>query len=117
MIFSLAKTGEMGWYMIPLFPFMALLSASLLTESLKKNSWFIFLLLLFVGLYEVKFIYENNFGLTGMQFRILIFLIFGPFIIFKLLRKENAFRILGNIWFYLLILGTIFLTYNYIHPA
>lgn len=117
MIFSLNKTGEMGWYMIPMFPFMALFSANLLSESLKKQSWFIFLLLLFVGLYEVKFIYENNFGLTGTQFRILLFLIFGPFMVSKLLHKERTFKILGNLWFYLLTLGTIFLTYNYIHPA
>ncbi len=117
MIFSLAKTGEMGWYMIPMFPFMALFTANLLSDSLRKNNWFIFLLLLFVGLYEVKFIYEYNFGLTGMQFRVLLFLIFGPFIILKLFHKDRAFRILAIIWFYLLILGTIFLTYNYIHPA
>lgn len=119
MIFSLNKTGEMGWYMIPLFPFMALLTAALLTESLQKQkqSLYIFLLLLFVGLYEVKYIYEDNFGLTNVQFRILLFILFGPFIILKLFHKNQAFRLLANIWFYLLILGTIFLTYTYVHPA
>lgn len=117
LIFSLTQKGEMGWYMIPMFPFMAIFSAKLLVETLKKQSWFIFMLLLFVGLYEIKFIYDANFGLTAAQFRILTLILFGPFIILKLLNKENAFRILGNIWFYLLIFGTIILTYTYKHPA
>jgi hypothetical protein len=119
MVFSINKTGEMGWYIIPLFPFMALFSADLLLESLKKQkqSWFIFLLLIFVGLYEIKYLYGENFGLTSLQFRILLLMLFSPLIILRLLGKNNAFRILGNIWFYLLILGTIFLTFNYVHPA
>lgn len=117
LIFSLTQEGEMGWYMIPMFPFMALFSAKLLVESLQKQSLFIFLLLLFVGLSEISLLYQENFGLTTMQFRILILLILGPFTILKLLHKDHAFRKLSNAWFYGLIFGTIFLTYNYIHPA
>lgn len=117
MLFSLNKTGEMGWYMIPMFPFMAVMTANLIKEGLRKESWFIFLLLLFIGLYEIKYLYEANFGLTYLQFRILLFMIFGPFILLRLFHKENAFRLLGNIWFYFLILGTIVLTYSYTHPA
>lgn len=117
LIFSLTKEGEMGWYMIPLFPFMAIFSANILNESLEKKNWFIFIFLLFVGLSQIAFIYENNFGLTSIQFRILLIIVFGPSLILFLFKKENLFRILGNIWFYLFILGNIFLTYNYIHPA
>ena len=118
-IFSISKGSQMGWYMIPLFPIMALLSADLLTESLQKTrkSWFIFLLLLFVGFYEIKYLYESNFGLTTFQFMIFLFLLFGPFIVLTFPHKETLFRKIGNIWFYVLILGTMYLTYTYIHPA
>lgn len=117
LILSLTQKGEMGWYMIPFFPLMALLSARILIDSLKQKSWFIFAVLLFVGLLQIKHIYEANFGLTPLQFRILIFLIFAPLVLLQLFKKEKAFRVLGSIWFYLLILGTAFLTYSYIHPA
>lgn len=117
LIFSLTKEGEMGWYMIPLFPFMALASSRILVESLKKQSWFIFVLLLFVGLSQIKLIYENNFGLTPMQFRILLMILFGPFIMILLLKKEKLFNLLGETWFYFFIIGNIILTYNYIHPT
>ena len=117
LVFSLTQQGEMGWYMIPLFPFMALSSARALVESLKKGSWFIFVLLLFVALPALKLTYEVMFGLTGFQFRIFMILIFAPFILFKLFHKEEAFRTWGNMWFYLLILITMFITYTYIHPA
>lgn len=117
LIFSLTKDGEMGWYMIPMFPFMALFTAYFLVESTKTKSWFIFLLLIFVGLADIKFIYEENFGLTTSQFRVIIFFLFSPLMILFLLRRERLFYWLGNFWFYLFIAGSVFLTYNYVHPA
>lgn len=117
LVFSLNREGEMGWYMIPLFPFMALFSARVLVIELQKQSWFIFILLLFVGLAQLKFFYEDNFGLTPIQFRTLLFFMFGPFILLFIAKKERAFRWLAHAWFYLLIFGNILLTYNYIHPA
>lgn len=118
LIFSLTQQGEMGWYMIPMFPFMSLLSAKLLVDSFQnKQNWFVFIMLLFVGLHQVTLIYEANFGLTPGQFRIIMIIMFAPFILLYLLRKEKIFSLLSNVWFYLLILGNILLTYNYIHPA
>lgn len=117
LIFSLTQNGEMGWYMIPMFPFMAILSARLLVESLQKQGWYIFVLFLFVGLAQVTFLYQDNFGLIPLQFRVLMIILFGPFILLQLLRKESAVRILGNFWFYIFILGNIIITYTYIHPA
>lgn len=117
LIFSITREGEMGWYVIPLFPFMALLSAQFLSESFKNKNWFIFLLLLFVGLGQVKFLFEDNFGLTPRQFRMILSLMFVPPAFLYAFRRENAFVRLGNLWFYLFILGNIYLTYNYKHPA
>lgn len=117
MIFSLTEKGEMGWYLIPLFPFMAMFTANLLVEGLDKKNWSIFLLLIFVGLYEVQYLFRVNFGLTPMQFRIILILMFCPFILCYAFKKKELFAKLGNIAFYAFIAGNILLTYNYIHPA
>lgn len=117
MIFSLAKDGEMGWYMIPLFPFMALSAANFINESINKKNWFVFLLLLFVGLYEIRYLFEQAFGLVPIQFRTIIFILFVPSIIAFMFDKNRLFDILIKVWFYLLIAGTAFLTFNYIHPS
>lgn len=117
MIFSLTEKGEMGWYLIPLFPFMALFTANILAESLEKKNWGIFLLLLFVGLYEVEYLFRANFGLTPNQFRMILLMMFGPFILTFAFKKKELFAKLGNIAFYAFIIGNIILTYNYVHPS
>ena len=117
LIFSITREGEMGWYMIPLFPFMALFSAYFLVNSFQKKNWFIFLLLLYVGLSQIHFIYENNFGLLPFQFRIILFIFFVPLLLLFLFRKEKLFIWLGKFWFYIFIFGNIYLTYTYKHPA
>lgn len=117
MIFSLTEKGEMGWYLIPLFPFMTLFTANILVESLEKKNWGIFLLLTFVGLYEAQYLFRANFGLTSMQFRIILIMMFCPFLLAYAFKKEELFSKLGNAAFYAFIAGNILLTYNYIHPA
>lgn len=117
MIFSLTQRGEMGWYLIPLFPFMALFTANFLVEGLEKKNWSIFALLIFVGLYQVQYLFKSNFGLTPMQFRMILVLMFCPFLLAYAFKKERLFAKLGNAAFYIFILCNIFLTYNYIHPA
>jgi len=117
LLFSLTEEGEMGWYMIPMFPFMAIFSARLLVESLTKQSLFILLMLLIVGLYNIRYLYEEPFGLTTFTFRLFLFVMFGPFILALLFNKRRFFRFLGNVWFYIFIVSNVFLTYNYIHPA
>lgn len=117
MIFSLTQRGEMGWYLISLFPFMALFTANFLVEGLEKKNWSIFLLLIFVGLYEVQYLFRSNFGLTSMQFRIILIMMFCPFILSYAFKKEKLFAKLGNAAFYAFIAGNILLTYSYVHPA
>lgn len=116
MIYSLNRQGEMGWYMIVLFPFMAIAAAYYLVESLREQGWFIFIALMFVGLAQVRYLFEANFGLTNPQFRILIFLIFVPFALLGLFSRQKLFNRLGNFTFYLLIAFTAIQTYTYIHP-
>ncbi len=117
LIASLTSGGEMGWYIIPLFPFMAIASANLLVEGFKEKNWYVFVMLLFVGLSEINLLYQENFGLTAMQFRIQLIAMFVPLIILLLWKKEKWLNILSHAWFYLLIFGNILITYNYIHPA
>ncbi len=117
LILSITGGNAMGSYMLPLFPFMAIASARLVTESLEKESWFVFVMLFFVGMPAIKYLYADTFGLTPMQFRILTLLMFGPFILLLLTRKNKWFKKLGNAWFYILILGSAVASYTYIHPA
>lgn len=117
LLFSLTRHGEMGWYVIPLFPFMVIASARFLIEGIEKKSWVIFTFLLFVGFYELAFLFEENFGLVPMQFRMFLVVTFAPFIILQMFDKDVLFRKLANIWFYLMILGNIVLTYSYVHPS
>lgn len=120
MLFSLTREGEMGWYVIPMFPLMAIATANLIDESTKVNSrgnWFSLMLPLLVGLSQVRSLFETNFGLTTFQFRLMLVLIFGPFAVFHLLNQPAWFARFGKFWFYLLILGNIIQTYAYQHPA
>lgn len=116
LVFSLTKHGESGWYLIPLFPFLSIAMAGALLESLKKQNWYIFIFLLFVGLFDLKNLYEVMFGLTSGQFRVFILLFFVPLLFLFILNKKMYAK-LGALWFYLLILANIIITYSYIHPA
>jgi len=118
LIISMLNTDtQNGWYMIPLFPFMALSTAAFLDEYLGKKSWIIFLLLLFVALPQISSFYKANFGLTTMQLRIILLLLFGPLLFVYMVNKERIFFFLSYAWFYLLLFFTIIATYFYIHPA
>lgn len=114
---SLTQRGEMGWYIIPLFPFMSLFIAKFLVDAAQKVSFGIFPLLIFVGLYVVKYGYEANFGLTPFQFRTILLILFLPVMLTVLFKKEKAYKFLSHFWFYAFIAANIFLTYNYIHPS
>lgn len=113
----LTQGGEMGWYLIPLFPFMAIFISSLIVESIETKSWYIFAMLLFVGFSQIRYIYQENFGLTAPSFRILSILLFAPFIFSLMVKNGTLFRNLGHAYFYIFIIGNVYLTYTYIHPA
>lgn len=114
---SITREGHSGWYMIPLFPFMALTSASYLSDMLKTKSWGIVVFLLCLGLSSILHFYEEPFGLTPFRFRTLLALLFVPALISLLLKKDTFYKFLGNFWFYLFIFGNAILTFVYVHPA
>ena len=116
MLFSLTDNGEMGWYMIPLFPIFSLLTGNLLTESIKKNGAYIIPTTIFVGLFIVRYYYQAKFGLPNPIFRLLLIAMFGPPILALVLQRQTILRVISNLWFYVLILGTIYITFYYIHP-
>lgn len=117
MVTSLTKEGMSGWYMIPLFPFMALSISHLLVSGIKEKNWVVFLLFFFVGLSEIKYLVAENFGLVNSEFRVMIAVLFIPLLAFSFFKKEHIFNFVSEFWFYFLILGNIIITYTYIHPS
>lgn len=113
----LTTGGEMGWYLIPLFPFMAIATGKLLVESLQTGNWYILVMILFVGFSHILHMYQENFGLTAAHFRFFAAILFGPFIVAFLLKKELLLKKLGSVYFYAFIAGNIYLVINYVHPA
>lgn len=113
---SLNKEGASGWYFIPFFPFISLSIANLLQKGIKNKDWIIFLFIIFIGFTQIQYIYEQMFGLLPSVYRLLIFIMLAPLLFLILLRKEKLFQIVSQFWFYIFILGNIFMTLNYVHP-
>lgn len=116
MLFFLNHEGEMGWYMIVMFPFMSILTAALLSESIKEKGWYIFVVATFTGMFAAQYFLELKYGLTNLMFRVFLIALFLPLLTTYILRKNNIFIFLSNAWFYGLILITMYITYYYIHP-
>jgi len=113
----LTQGGEIGWYLIPLFPFMAIATSYLLVESLKTFNWYLCALLLFVGFDLIEKVYQANFGLTITQFRVLTGILVVPVVWAIVSKKKNLFQRLGSLYFYSFIVANAYLTYSYIHAA
>lgn len=116
MLSSLTQHGEMGWYMIPMFPFFSILTAEILTDSIKKKTGYILVVGIVIGMYIIRYYYEAKFGLPNYIFRLLLAMLMGPLFALYILRKQQLFSVLSNLLFYALILMTIYITYYYIHP-
>lgn len=117
LVLTLTERGQSGWYVIPLFPFMALAASKGLFDTMQSKNLFFSVFLFFVGLFEVDALYRQTFGLANQAFRILLFLLFIPFLASFIPKKENWYRLITKIYFYLLIAGSAFLTFHYVHPA
>ncbi|MBI5619922.1 glycosyltransferase family 39 protein [Candidatus Gottesmanbacteria bacterium] len=116
LLFSINQEGEMGWYLIPLFPFMAMAAAHSLSESINKKGWLMLVATLFVGLSSIRYLFEPAFGLVPVQFRMLLIVLFAPLVLIGVFGKQHTAR-LSTVWFYLLIAATALQTYRYVHPA
>lgn len=116
MLFSLTSKAEMGWYMIPMFPFFAIFTAHILNESIKNKGWYIFIVTLFIGMFITQYRIAAKYGLSNPEFRLILIILFLPLFLSYIFNKEKLFTLLSNAWFYILIIGTILITYRYIHP-
>lgn len=113
---TLTSQGEMGWYMIPLYPFMAMASARILSHVWEKPSWSLLLMILVVAMPLVHYGIEIPFGLTQGRFRLFLGISFLPYLLLFLFRYPSIIR-LQRLSILLFLFLTGLATYLYIHPA
>lgn len=116
LIISLTKEGQSGWYLIPLFPFMAMASAVTIEESIAEKSWFFVVFLVVVGMFLVEQLFIPSFGLAPIQFRFLIGILLFP-IIFLLQNRKRVFSLTAWLWVRIFLLATVVVTLAYRHPV
>jgi hypothetical protein len=112
LLVTLTERGQSGWYIIPLFPFMALSFAKSIVDSIRAKSLFYIVFLLFAGLYELHIL-----NLSSLLYRFAIFLLFGPFLLSLLPKGSLWYRAISYVLLVLLLLGNAFITWHYVHPA
>lgn len=116
LLLTMTKEGHSGWYMIPFFPFMSIAAANVLREAIESGSFLFVIFLLFVGLSHIQNLYQEWFGLNALYYRILFGITIVPYLI-CFIAKNKWLMQFASILFYIIILGNILLTYNYIHPT
>ena len=117
LLFSLTKEGMSGWYMIPMFPFMAIASAIVLQRAVETVDLTYVTFLLLVGFSFVQYSFQRVFGLTGGQYRIFFVLLIVPFVLSFFLQTTKFARILAHIYFYVAIGISTYATLYYVHPV
>lgn len=114
---TLNSDGLSGWYLLPMFPLMALAIALFLHKGMYEASWAIIVFVVFIGLFQIQMLLHLPFGLSQSFYRVLLITLFTPFLLLYLRKNKRQFQVLAELWFYLFLLGNIVITYNYIHPA
>lgn len=117
LLLSLTQRGERGWYMIPLYPWMAIASAVILRDAGEQQFGRYIVFLLLVGFVFFEFMFQALFGLTSAQFRTLFLLLFGPAVLAFSVNKDRFARPLYNFYFYLAIIVSTYATVAYVHPS
>lgn len=114
---TLNSDGLSGWYLLPLFPLMAMAIASLAHKGINEASWASIVFAVFIGMFQIHMLVHLPFGLNQPVYRMLLVVLFAPFLFLYLQKNKKPFQMLSELWFYLFILGNIVITYTYIHPA
>jgi hypothetical protein len=114
---SLTREGEMGWYMIVIYPFMATAASLVLRDSWKKPNGMVLVACLIVGLSLFHYLIELPYGITITRFRLFLGIVFIPYLIAHMLHREVLVVRIQKLMIGVLLLSTIILTYYYIHPA
>lgn len=118
LLLSLTQRGQSGWYMIPLFPFMAIASAIVLKQAIKQTSATYLIFLFFIGFMFFESFFQARFGLTNSQFRTLSVLVFGPAVLVTFFRNTQRVRQRLYVFYFYVAIGlTAIGTYSYLHPA
>lgn len=117
LIGSLTREGEMGWYMIVSYPFMAGASAIVLVSAWKKSNGMLLVALLVVGMSLFHYLFELPFGLTVGRFRLLLTLLFVPLLAAYLTNRQAASLKIQRLLLVILLIATAYQTYSYNHPA
>lgn len=117
LLVTLTQNQQIGWYVVPLFPFMAIATAVVLYEAITKRTWTFFLFLLLVGLPQIHHVYEEQFGLSPSAYRILFVTLMAPSLFAALFRKDTLFTTLGYAYFIFFLLLTSYLSLTYVHPV
>lgn len=117
LVASLTKEGQSGWYLIPLFPFLAIAAGYSIVSSIQRRSLFFLYVVLFIGLFLVEQLFIPAFGLVPFQLRFLTAILLVPTgALLKASRNRLAQKFLW-VWTIMLLLGTVVTTINYKHPA
>ncbi|MFZ5845408.1 MAG: ArnT family glycosyltransferase [Patescibacteria group bacterium] len=117
LLLSVRQTDLHGWYLLPLFPFFALAAGAKFKELAAKPNWLTLIFVLLVGIFQIKTLYADNFGMTPGGFRFLSLLLVGPLTLALVLLQRKWYRWLTRAYFYLFILGNVMITWFYVHPA
>lgn len=117
LIGSLTRHGEMGWYMIVTYPFMAAASGVVLVSAWKRPNGMLLVALLIVGMSLFHYLFELPFGLTVGRFRLFLTLLFVPLLAAYLTKRETLVIKTQRLLLVILLITTAYQTYSYIHPA
>ncbi len=111
LVVSVNETDIHGWYLIPLFPFLAIAGGKLLVESIENSRWTLFIWAVLVGGSLIHELYALPFGLTPSVYRWLVGIILAG--AFLSLRSKR----IGYSMALLFVVGTAIATLQYVHPA
>lgn len=116
----LASVNQMdvhGWYVIPLFPFLALAGGKLLEEIQQKVSFVLGIFAVFVWLPIYRELYEIPFGIAPSVYRGFLFFLLVPVLGSVLFGSRLWYRRFARMLCLLALFGTMIITFRYIHPA
>jgi len=70
-----------------------------------------------IGLFVIRYLFQEQFGLVPIQFRFMPLVLFAPFLTAVALHKGKWTRAIGTLWFYAFVAASGYVTLTYLHPA
>lgn len=116
-IVSVNEMDIHGWYLVPLFPFLAVAGGKLLVESIENSRGTLPVWATLVGAYLIQSLYATPFGLTPSMYRWLVVVVLVPAVAVLLVRSTIWRTRLGYGMTTLFLIGTAIATVQYVHPV